>query len=211
MKVSWQILTTETPFCKTYPFPDVHTTTIYPNTAEPYDHGKDTEEFYNLTKDFKEGMKKDQAVVNEYDVKMINKVHFWDRIQIAFAFRCILFASGCVCVWVWVWTTEWQFSDKTPAKLPFVKFGKLGQMAVLSLNCHSAVQTQTQMQTEPEVFRNTLFVIWFIVNIVVLIDHTLIWYIYLCIRTISCVQCFTLNFIPVSGFITQGCYGTVWK
>ena len=47
-------------------------------------------------------------------------------------------------------------------------------LSALSLNCHSAVQTQTQMQTEPDVFRNTLFVIWFIVNIVVLIDHALI-------------------------------------
>ena len=57
-------------------FPDVHTTTSLANTAEPYDHGRDTEEFYNLTKDFKEGMKKDHTVINEYDVKMINKVHF---------------------------------------------------------------------------------------------------------------------------------------
>ena len=48
--------------------------TAYSNPSEPYDHGKDTEVFYNLTKDFKEGMKKDQSVVNDYDVKMINKV-----------------------------------------------------------------------------------------------------------------------------------------
>ena len=65
------------------------------------------------------------------------------------------------------------------SRLPFVKFRKVGQMAelatvlsALSLNWHSAVQTQ--MQTEPEEFRNALFVIWFIVNIVMFIDHALI-------------------------------------
>lgn len=41
---------------------------------EPYDHGKDTADFYNVTKDFREAMKKDVTVVNQYEVKMVNKV-----------------------------------------------------------------------------------------------------------------------------------------
>ena len=55
-------------------FPDVPVASSI-TTTEPYDHGKDTEEFYNATKDFKEGMNKDQTVINNYGVKMINKVY----------------------------------------------------------------------------------------------------------------------------------------
>ena len=82
-------------FVKPIHFLDVQTTALYANTAEPYDHGKDTEEFYNLTKDFKEGMKKDQTVVNEYDVKMINKVHYRDWIPIAFALHDLIYCQNC--------------------------------------------------------------------------------------------------------------------
>ena len=55
------------------PFPDVPVASSI-TTNEPYDHGKDTAEFYNATKDFKEGMKKDQTVIHNYGVKIITKV-----------------------------------------------------------------------------------------------------------------------------------------
>ena len=42
--------------------------------GEPYDHGKDTEEFFKVTKDFYAAMKADTTVVITYEVKMVSKV-----------------------------------------------------------------------------------------------------------------------------------------
>ena len=44
-------------------------------TDEPYDHGKDMEEFFNITCDFKDSMTKDTSTNARYEVSMINKVN----------------------------------------------------------------------------------------------------------------------------------------
>ena len=41
--------------------------------GEPYDHGKDAEEFYKVTREFYESMKQDVSVVISYEVKMVSK------------------------------------------------------------------------------------------------------------------------------------------
>ena len=55
---------------------------------------------------------------------------------------------------------KWQFKDKTVDELPFLTvqltFPNLingNSVTVLLLNRHLAIQTQTQMQTEPEAYR----------------------------------------------------------
>ena len=106
--------------------------------------------------------------------------HFFIKVN----HQCILYASGSVCIWVWVWMATWQQNSCHIAIEPFRKSQSNSQMVirwlfflqiviqpfdqlypnltngnsvtVLLLNCHLAVQTQTQRQTEPEVFRNAI-------------------------------------------------------
>lgn len=42
---------------------------------EPYDHGKDTEEFFKVSRDFCEAMRLDHSITTAYEVKLITKVH----------------------------------------------------------------------------------------------------------------------------------------
>ena len=41
---------------------------------EPYDHGKDTEDFYKVSKLFCEAMRLDHNMATSYQVKMVQKV-----------------------------------------------------------------------------------------------------------------------------------------
>ena len=41
---------------------------------EPYDHGKDTEEFFKASKNFYEAMRDDPNITMAYAVKMVTKV-----------------------------------------------------------------------------------------------------------------------------------------
>lgn len=45
------------------------------SATEPYCHGKDTQEFYNLTQEFYDTIKKDTTVMNKYEVKLVSKVY----------------------------------------------------------------------------------------------------------------------------------------
>jgi len=47
---------------------------------EPYDHGKDTQEFYKVTHDFDEALKVDNLQTSQYQVQMVSKVGFCLRI-----------------------------------------------------------------------------------------------------------------------------------
>ena len=44
------------------------------SNMEPYCHGKDTEEFFNLTQEFFGAMKEDRSLINNYEATMITKV-----------------------------------------------------------------------------------------------------------------------------------------
>ncbi len=67
-KYNWSVSKSSGPFlCAT-------SETKAARPSETYDHAKDTEQFYNVTREFLDGMKRDSSIVGSYDVKMVNKV-----------------------------------------------------------------------------------------------------------------------------------------
>jgi hypothetical protein len=48
---------------------------VYSNeNKEPYDHMKDTQDFYRVTEEFKSTMRKDKSVQGNYEVKLVIRV-----------------------------------------------------------------------------------------------------------------------------------------
>lgn len=62
--------------------------------GEPYDHGKDTEDFFKVTKDFYEAMKVDTTIVITYEVIMVTKVGYSTCFSAGLSDPCRLL---CVC------------------------------------------------------------------------------------------------------------------
>ena len=97
------------------------------------------------------------------------------------SFPCILYPSVSVCIWVWVWTAKWQFGHTQVIQITIWSFSLKNiqifyfemssqiaiqlfsikkvrkflnsQMAIRPYRSHSAVHTQTQIQTESEAFK----------------------------------------------------------
>jgi hypothetical protein len=55
---------------------------------EPYDHGKDTEEFFQTTKEFYEAIKIDSTIITTYEITGVSKVIFF----LFFGMHCTLIA-----------------------------------------------------------------------------------------------------------------------
>ena len=89
--------------------------------------------------------------------------HQWDKVREISSKKwhknCILYAPDSVCVWVWM--AEWQFWITIQQ---IWKSQSNGWMVICWLFCLQIAirpfQTQTQMQTEPEVFRKHLSSPW---------------------------------------------------
>ena len=50
---------------------------------EPYCHGQDTQDFYEITRDFYDAMKKDSSVINTYTIKSVMKVMRFSFVSLA--------------------------------------------------------------------------------------------------------------------------------